>query len=176
MPAPEAPLEDTPDGRKPSGPGWFVLNLAEAAGRRIAGHGTWTETEPPERYPHYGFGVHVVMPGESSAVYHEESNQEDFLVLSGECIAIVEEREIRLRQWDHLHCPPGTRHIIVGAGDGPCAVLMVGARLPDDTIVYPASEVAARHGASAAETTSLGREAYAGYPESEPVRFTWPPA
>jgi uncharacterized cupin superfamily protein len=67
------------------------------------------------------------MPGESNALYHAESAQEGFLVLAGECRAVVEGRERRLRQWDYLHCPPGTAHVLIGDGDGPCAILMVGA-------------------------------------------------
>jgi quercetin dioxygenase-like cupin family protein len=51
--------------------------------------------------------------------------QEGFLVLSGECTLIVEEEERPLRQWDYFHCPADTRHVIVGAGDGPCAILMI---------------------------------------------------
>ena len=115
------------------------------------------------------------MPGQANCLYHEESNQEDFLVLHGECIAIIEEQERPLRQWDFVHCPPGTRHVFVGAGDGPCAILMIGARDPDDRIEYPVSEVAARHNASAAETTNTGREAYRDFPpESHDERFVWP--
>ncbi len=46
---------------------------------------------------------------------------------------------------------------MIGAGDGPCVVLMTGARV-EGGIVYPVSEVAARHGASVeAETDSPTR-------------------
>jgi uncharacterized cupin superfamily protein len=172
MPVPEASIDE---GR-PSGPGWFVLNLSESAAGRSERAGTWTEFEtPPTGFEQYGVNVHVVMPGQVNCLYHAESNQEDFLVLHGECIAVIEEQERRLRQWDFVHCPPGTRHVFVGAGDGPCAILMIGARSADDWIEYPASEVAARHNASAAETTSSGREAYRDFPpESHDERFSWP--
>lgn len=172
MPVPEAQIEE---GR-PSGPGWFVLNLSESAAGRSERSGTWTEFEPPpDGFPEYGVNVHVVMPGQANCLYHAESNQEDFLVLHGECIAIIEEEERPLRQWDFVHCPAGTRHVFVGAGAGPCAILMIGARNPDDRIEYPVSEVAARHNASAAETTNSGREAYRDFPpESHDERFTWP--
>jgi uncharacterized cupin superfamily protein len=172
MPVPEASLND---GRA-SGPGWFVLNLSESAAGRSERSGTWTEFEPPPRgFEQYGVNVHVVMPGQPNCLYHEESNQEDFLVLHGECILVVEEQERRLRQWDFFHAPPGTRHVLVGAGDGPCAILMIGARNPDDRIEYPYSEVAARHNASATETTTSSREAYRDFPpESHDERFTWP--
>ena len=96
-------------------------------------------------------------------------------MLSGECIAIVEEREIRLRQWDHLHCPPGTRHILVGAGDGPCAILMVGARLPDDELEYPHDQLAAKYDAQSPEPTSDPEVAYSDVPgEWVPGPFPWP--
>ena len=174
MPAPEAPMHDGEHGRRPAGPGWFVLNLGEVAGRRSARSGIWTELEPPDGFESYGINVHVVMPGEANCLYHEESNQEDFLVLHGECVAIVEEQERRLRAWDFLHCPAGTRHVFVGAGDGQCAILMVGARDPDERIDYPASEVAARHCAAADPPTSSPREAYRDFPRSTDERFPWP--
>ena len=61
-------------------------------------------------------------------MYHWEADQEDFLVLVGEALLIVEGEERPLRQWDFVHCPAGTNHIIVGEGNGPCLVLAVGAR------------------------------------------------
>jgi uncharacterized cupin superfamily protein len=171
MPAPEAPLND---GRG-AGPGWFVLNLRDSAAGRSDRSGVWTELEPPGGFEQYGVNVHVVMPGQANCLYHEESNQEDFLVLHGECILLVEEQERPLRQWDFFHCPPGTRHVFVGAGDGPCAILMIGARDRPDRIEYPVSAVAARHNASAAETTTSGREAYRDFPpERHDERFPWP--
>jgi uncharacterized cupin superfamily protein len=93
-------------------------------------------------------------------------------VLVGECIAIVEEQERRLKAWDFVHCPRGTRHIFVGAGDGPCAILMVGARRPG--LLYPVSEIAARYGASVQQPTTTSREAYAGDPPFTDARFPWP--
>ena len=113
-------------------PDWFVLNLSDSPAGTSPRSGTWTEFEPPGGFEQYGVNVHVVKPGQANCLYHEESNQEDFLVLHGECILVVEEQERRLRQWDFFHCPPGTRHVFVGAGDGPCAILMIGARDRED--------------------------------------------
>ena len=163
-------------GRRPAGAGWFVLNLSESAAGRSERSGVWTEFEPPpDGFEQYGVNVHVVMPGQANCLYHEESCQEDFLVLAGECILVVEEQERPLRRWDFVHCPPGTRHVFVGAGDGPCAILMIGARGPHQRAEYPASEVAARHNASVAETTTSGREAYRDFPpERHDERFPWP--
>jgi uncharacterized cupin superfamily protein len=95
-------------------------------------------------------------------------------VLSGECTLVVDEEERSMRQWDYFHCPAGTRHILVGAGDGPCAVLMIGAR-PDVGILYPVSDVAAKYGASVARETGEPDEAYADWPgEYVPLRLPWP--
>jgi uncharacterized cupin superfamily protein len=172
----EAPIDGGEHGRAPAGPGWFVLNVGEVAGMRNGRAGIWTMFEPPDaEFEDYGINIHVIQPGQANAVYHAEANQEDFLVLSGECVAVVEEQERRLKQWDLLHCPRGTRHILIGAGESPCAVLMVGARRPDAATEYPVSEVAGRHGAAARETTTSGREAYAGFPDNEPAKFPWPP-
>jgi uncharacterized cupin superfamily protein len=95
-------------------------------------------------------------------------------VLSGNCTLIVEDEERPLRQWDYFHCPSDTAHVIVGAGDGPCAVLMIGSR-PDREIRYPVSEVAAKYGASVEQETNDPDEAYADWPgDYEPVRLPWP--
>ena len=95
-------------------------------------------------------------------------------MLSGECTLIVEDEERPLRQWDYFHCPADTGHVIVGAGEGPCAILMLGAR-PDEPIRYPVSGVAAKYGASVAKDTDDPDEAYADWPgEYQPVRLPWP--
>src|SRR5918911_342912 len=103
----EAPLEQTGTGLVPKGDGWFVLNAGTRAG-----------TTPTA-------ARRTVTP---MAMYHWEADQEDFLVLSGEALLIVEGEERPLRAFDFVHCPPETRHVIVGAGDGPCVVVAVGAR------------------------------------------------
>jgi uncharacterized cupin superfamily protein len=98
-----------------------------------------------------------------------------FLILSGECILVVEEQERQLRQWDYVHCPAGTRHVFVGAGDGPCAILMIGARSEVERLYYPVSEVAAKYDASPAKETELPEEAYADWPgDFVPTRVPWP--
>src|SRR3954468_24986064 len=168
MPVPQAPIQDG----TPAGAGWFGINLDGVAGARSERHGHWTEFEPRDApFEDFGINVHVVRPGQPNAMYHAEDAQEDFLVLYGECIVVIEEEERRLRAWDLVHCPPGTRHVFVGAGDGPCAILMVGARLDKGSAVSPRWAAAARDGASAADP----QQPYAGFPEAEPVRFSWPP-
>jgi mannose-6-phosphate isomerase-like protein (cupin superfamily) len=171
----EARIEQTDAGLIPAGDGWFVLNLGEIAWETVPGGGIWCSFEAPDsRSPLLGIGVHILPPGEAPGFYHAESNQEGFLVLSGECIAIVEGEERRMKQWDYLHCPPGTAHITIGTGGEPCAILMVGTRSPDSTIQYLVEPAAAKHGASVKEATDSPREAYAGRPPIVPERSPWP--
>ncbi len=171
----EAEIEESETGRRPADEGWFVLNLAEMGWETLPGGGTWSVFEAPTAPSKtLGIGVHILGPGETPGYYHSESDQEGFLVLSGECVAIVEGEERRMGPWDYLHCPPGTAHITVGAGDGPCAILMVGTRSPDHTTHYPVDPTAARHGASVAEPTDSPREAYANRPPITPAPSPWP--
>ena len=66
---------------------------------------------------------------EPNATYHGETEQEDFLVLAGEGLLIVEGQERPLvKQWDFVHCSPETRHAFVGVGDEPCVILAVSSR------------------------------------------------
>ena len=114
-----------------------------------------------------GINLSVVEPGESNCLYHSESQQEDFLVLAGECTLLVDGEERPLRQWDFVHCPAGVEHVFVGAGDGPCVILMTGARSEDEKLFYPKSELAARYGASAEEETPDPKQAYAPFERPE---------
>ena len=116
----EARLEDTGAGLAPASEGWFVLNVRDAAwlvSDTFAAAGVFESDA--YQFPQVGYTVGVLQPGQPSGLYHRESTQEDFLVLSGECLLLVEGEERRLRAWDFCHCPPDTEHIFVGAGDGP---------------------------------------------------------
>jgi uncharacterized cupin superfamily protein len=171
----EAKIDDTETGRVPADDGWFILNLAEIGWAAVPGNGTWCIFEAPSAPSRrLGIGVHVLQPGEPPGMYHAESEQEGFLVLHGECLAIVEGQERRMRAWDYLHCPPGTAHLTIGAGDGPCAILMVGTRSADSTTEYLPEPAAARYGGAVAVATDSSREAYAGQPPIEPARSPWP--
>jgi len=158
----EARLERTEHGVVPAGEGWFVLNARDAAWWRSAYFGASTSFEGEPAFPELGLNVHVLQPGQPNGLYHRESVQEGFLVVSGECLLLIEGEERRLEAWDFVHCPAGTEHVFVGAGTGPCVIVMAGSRAPA-TIVYPASELARRHGASALEETDVPREAYASF-------------
>jgi quercetin dioxygenase-like cupin family protein len=171
----EAKIEQTETGLRPTGDGWFILNVADIGWDAVPGGGTWCVFEAPSApSTTLGIGVHVLWPGETPGMYHAESDQEGFLVLSGECLAVVEGQERRMGPWDYLHCPPGTAHITIGAGAGPCAILMVGTRSPDHATQYLPDPVAARHGAAVAVATDSPMEAYAGRPPFTPVRSPWP--
>ena len=173
---PEARLEDSGSGLAPASEGWFVVNVRDAE---------WWTSRDGEKRPsgaecafeseanwsaELGFRLHVLEPGEPNGLYHSESRDEAFLVLAGECTLLVEGEERRLRQWDYVRSPAGTEHIFLGAGDGPCTILMAGARSEDMRIRYPVSDFAARHGASAAEETGDPRQAYTAFEPSRRER------
>jgi uncharacterized cupin superfamily protein len=161
---PEARLDDSGSGIGPATDGWFVVNVRDANWWTSEAFGSACEfDEPLVEFPQLGFRLHVLEPGEPNGLYHSESDQEAFLVLSGECRLLVEGAERLLRPWDFFHSPAGTEHIFVGAGDGPCVILMAGARSEDTRARYPVSELAARYGASAEEETSDLEQAYARF-------------
>lgn len=175
---PEAQLEDSGSGLAPASGGWFVVNVRDAqwltsekGDKRPSGSECSFESAKSE-FPQLGIRLHVLEPGEPNGLYHAESEQEAFLVLSGECTLLVEGEERLLRQWDFFHSPARTEHIFVGAGDGPCVIFMVGARPETETwnVVYPVSELAARHGASAETETTDPSQAYTGFEPSHRER------
>ncbi|MBV9005940.1 MAG: cupin domain-containing protein [Solirubrobacterales bacterium] len=166
---PEAPLKRTDGGLVPEGEGWFVLNAREA--RWLEGEfGAYTRFEGEARFPSIGLNIGVLEPGQPACMYHGEDNQEDFLVLSGECLLLIEGEERRLKAWDFVHCPAWTEHVFVGAGEGPCAILAVGTRLSPD-VVYPESELAQRHRAGVERETREPSEAYANVRDDLPVGY-----
>ena len=168
--APQARLEDVGSGLAPVSPGWFVVNVREAAWVTNEAFGARCLFEAdvpalreradlePQRFQHFGIKLAVFDPGQPSGLYHADSAEEDFLVLQGECLARIEAEERLLRQWDFLHCAPGTHHGFVGAGDSPCVLLMVGARVPGRTFNYP------EQGAKSSQ------EAYVDQPQWRPGR------
>jgi uncharacterized cupin superfamily protein len=170
--AEEARLEDVGSGLAPVTEGWFVVNARDAAWltNDAFGHKCVFEADKPvvrnrpelevHRFADVGVALRVLRPGQPSGLYHAESNQEGFLVLAGECLLMVEGDERRLTAWDFVHCPPNTEHVLVGAGEEPCVIFMVGRRNPDRQIVYPVDDVARHHGASVETETTSAIEAY----------------
>jgi uncharacterized cupin superfamily protein len=163
---------------------WYVLNVREAEWRHAEGRGAvclaHDDFENERRSDQLGVNLFVLGPGEPMAMYHWEADQEDFLVLSGEAVLVVEGEERPLRAWDFVHCPPNTRHVIVGAGSAPCIVIAISAREHSEeagSLGFPADEVARRYGASVAEDTMDGGAAYSSVPPRErtPYRDGWLP-
>jgi uncharacterized cupin superfamily protein len=171
----EARIEALDSGLAPVTDGWFVVNVRDAAWLHNDAFGLACVFEADarvlrkrsdldaQRFPEIGFKLAVLTPGQPSGMYHAESNQEDFLVLAGECLVLVEGEERRLRAWDFVHCPPGTEHAFVGAGDGPCVIFMTGGRTREKRTVYPRSELARGYGAGVDVETSSPAEAYARF-------------
>ena len=171
---PEAPLEQTDAGLVPNGEGWFVLNAREARWYHTPGRSAICDLEGDIDFAQIGINVSVLQPGESMGMYHWEADQEDFLVLSGEALLLVEGEERPLRTWDFVHCPPETKHIILGAGQGPCLVLAIGAREHQEGPGwggYTVDETAQRHGAGVEQETNEAQEAYAGLTRRQPTPY-----
>jgi uncharacterized cupin superfamily protein len=183
---PEAALQRTRHGLAPDGGGWYVVNMRDAEWRHADGRGAvcvvGDDFEGWRREAdQLGVNPFVLKPGEAMSMYHREADQEDFLVVRGEAALIVEGEERPLRTGDFVHCPPGTGHVIVGAGVGPCLVIAVGSRAhaeAPDGLAFPADDTARRHGASVETPTTDGDEAYASVPPREPTAYRegWLPA
>ena len=165
----EARLEETGGGLAPATEGWFVVNVRDASWvvNDVLGDACIIEGGEVE-FPELGYTIGVLHPGQSGGRYHGESNQEDFLVLAGECLLLIEGEERPLRAWDFVHCPSWTEHGFVGAGDGPCVIFMTGSRSAEKSIVYPRSELALNHGAGVEQETTKPAEAYAPFPKWQP--------
>jgi uncharacterized cupin superfamily protein len=164
---PEASLKQTDAGLVPAGEGWYVVNAREAEWHEHEAFGRWCHFEGDVRFSQLGINVSVLLPGQPSCMYHRESNQEDFLILAGDCRLLVEGEERPLKAWDFFHCPPWTEHVFVG-GSRPCLIVAVGGREKDDSVAYPVVDVAERYGAGVPEETTSGQEAYARFPQSAP--------
>ena len=171
---PEAQLEQTAEGLVAKTDGWFVLNARDARWYHAEERSALCDFEGDLDFAQLGINVSVLGPGESMAMYHWEADQEDFLVVAGEAVLIIEGEERPLQQWDFVHCPPHTKHVIVGAGSGPCVVIAVGSREHSDQpdgLGFTVDEVARRHGASAEEDTLDGGAVYDKLPERRPTAY-----
>jgi uncharacterized cupin superfamily protein len=158
----------------PVGDGWFTVNARDTPWHHAPGRSAVVDFEGETPFAQLGINISVLAPGESMGMYHWEADQEDFLVLAGEPLLIIEGEERPLRPWDFVHCPPGTNHIIVGAGTGPSVVLAVGARdrsVGDDWGGYTVEPAALRHHAGVEDATDDAAVAYAGLPRRRPVAY-----
>jgi uncharacterized cupin superfamily protein len=167
-PIAEARLEQSEYGLTPATDGWFVVNVRDAGWVHNEVLGSACVIEGDEvGFPQVGYTIGVLQPGQSGGRYHREANQEDFLMLAGECIALIEGEERPLKAWDFVHCPPHAEHAFVGAGDGPCVIFMTGSRV-EKGAVYVRSELALKYGAGVEEETTESAEAYAPFPKWQP--------
>lgn len=171
----QAQLVETERGLVSKGDGWFVLNAREAEWWDLrTGGGALCDFEGEPGFGQFGINLTRLEPGEPMTMYHWEVDQEDFLVLSGEALLVIQGEERTIGQWDFVHCPPGTNHAIVGAGTVACLVLAVGARdrrRDQEWGAYTVEETALRLGAGVESETTRGSEAYARFPPSEPTRY-----
>jgi len=161
---PEAPFRETKHGLVADVEGWFVLNTRDSRWRDYGPMGFSCNFEGKRRFPQLGINVNVLPRGASLGLYHRENHQEDFLVLAGECVLVVEGEKRSLRAWDFVHCPGGTAHMIVGDGDEPAVVLAVGGRGGRTGLRYLVDPVAAELGVSVETETTKPADAYASFP------------
>jgi quercetin dioxygenase-like cupin family protein len=167
---PEAQLKQTEAGLVAASEGWFVVSARDVSWIRSEERGQDTDFEGRQEWAELGFRIQILSPGQRG-LYHGERGQEDFLVVSGECLLVIEGGERRLEAWDFVHCPPWTKHTFVGAGDGPCAIVMAGSRAGGFEVVYAVDDVAAKHGASVLEQTSNPDDAHAGLGPEERIGY-----
>ena len=159
---PEAKLENG----VPQGEGWFVVTARDSRWlHNELGAYCSFEGKGEAAFEQLGINLNVLPPGMPMAMYHEEPGQEAFLVLRGECLLLVEGQERPLKAWDFVHCPPRTKHVIVGAGEAPALVLAVGAR--KGAASYPVDETAVRLDAGVDKEVASPAEAYARFSQLE---------
>lgn len=169
----EARLEQTEHGLVPAEKGWFVLNTREAVWEDNAEFGRYTRWEGVDdaSFKQVGINISALQPGQPMCMYHGEGAQEDFLVVSGRGVLIVEGEERTLAAWDFVHCPAWTKHVIVATGPEPLVVLAVGARTPRGGVVYPVEPAARKYGAGVEQETSEAKQAYASMSPMQPLRY-----
>jgi uncharacterized cupin superfamily protein len=168
---PEARLEQREGGLVPVTEGWFVVNVPEAAWvtNDVLGDACVFEGDEVS-FPDLGFTIAVLQPGQAGGRYHREASQENFLVLAGRCLLVIEGQERPLNRWDFVHCPPNTEHGFVASGDERCVLFATGSRRTSGQIVYPRSDLALRHGSGVETETTVPAEAYAPLPKWQPGR------
>jgi mannose-6-phosphate isomerase-like protein (cupin superfamily) len=175
----EAEIEETEVGLLPKTQGWFIMSALETRWFDKPGQGHsvsltgYNEYEAETFFPMLGMSIRVAGPGDATTTYHWETEQEGFLVLSGEGIAIIEGEERPLKQWDFVHCPPGTRHAFAG-GEPPLVLLCASSRQfqkDGPWGYYCFDETAAKYNAASPEDTQDGEIAYARFAEVRKTRY-----
>ena len=163
---PEARMQQSEYGLVAATDGWFTVNVRDAAWVKSETFGDACIFEGgPVDFAQIGYTLAVLQPGQPNGMYHREDDQEDFLVLSGECLAIIEGEERPLKAWDFVHCPPGHRAHLRRRGRRAVRDLHGGRpRAPRAAPSTPRDEAALRHGAGVETETPHSKEAYAPFP------------
>ena len=171
----ETPLKSTASSTIPTGGGWFTRHVSESNWIQNSRFGAVCDFEGATGFTDLGINIRLLNPGQPASLYHQENGQEDFLVLSGACRLIIDGEERRLQAGHFVHCPPRIPHVFVGAGSGPCVILMAGHRPKEAGISFPVNELAAKYGASVDEVTDQPRKAYGQSPIfDKPAEAVWP--
>lgn len=171
-PIPEAKLKQTDHGFVPEGDGWYIINAKDASWRKNEKFGDACTFEGNRRFEQYGINIHVIHPGQPNCHYHGEDDQENFLVIKGQCKLLIEGQERLLKEWDFVHCPKWTRHVFVGTGTESCAIVMVGGRTGHG-VIYPTIELAKKYNACPERETDSPKESYAQSPKSQDAKCDW---
>jgi uncharacterized cupin superfamily protein len=168
----EARVDETEHGLVPVSDGWFVLNAKDVRWQKLA-NAAFANFSGEIRWEQLGFGIDCLGPGQPMSAHHWEIDQEDFLVVAGSGTVVIEGEERPLKQWDLVHCPPGTAHTIVG---GPLVVVSVGSRerqtgAGDKWGMYVADPLAAKYGASVETDTPDPEVAYRDWEKAQFARY-----
>ena len=153
----------------PATAGWFVVNARDAR---------WTHNdmrtvckfggEGPAHFDDLGIGLYWIEAGHPMTLYHHEAGQEDFLVLRGECVLIIDGEERPLHAWDFIHCPPQTARTIIATGAEPALIVAVGARRERGSARYPVEPATIRYGAGVPDAQTSARDHYATFGTPRP--------
>jgi uncharacterized cupin superfamily protein len=169
----EAKMKMTDEGLVPEGEGWYVINASEARWQTNEKFGDYCTFEGNEKFDQYGINIHVIHPNQPNCHYHGENDQENFLVISGQCKLLIEGQERLLKPWDFVHCPRWTDHVFIGTGNESCAILMVGGRTGRG-VIYPSIDLAKKYNAAPKKSTNSPEESYSGCPKPVPMKAKWP--
>jgi uncharacterized cupin superfamily protein len=169
---PEAKLVQSPEGITPQGDGWYILNAKDARWSKNEKFGQSCGFEGDKRFSQYGFNIHIIKPDQPSCHYHGEDDQEDFLVLKGQCKLIIEGQERLLKEWDFLHCPKWARHVFVGTGTEPCVIVMTGGRAGHG-VTYPVNDLVKKYDACPPTETNSPKESYSDAPKWTQRKNQW---
>ena len=157
-----------PEGLGAEGAGWYVLNARDARWWQRDGLGRWADLEGDGDFPQLGMRIAVLQPGEPSGMYHAETGQEDFLVVSGECVLVIEGEERQLKAWDSstVRRGPATRSSAQETGRASSSRSVRGRGTTRSST--PSTKWLRRTARASRKETPLPKEAYAPYPR-EPL-------